>query len=78
MSNWYWKVKQRRGTKKALIALARKLLTIIYALLKIENNFYQEDLYEVLKEQSSKRRQEKIIKELTQKGFVISSPTGVT
>jgi len=34
LSNWYWKVKQRRGGKKAVVALARKLLVIIYNLLK--------------------------------------------
>jgi len=30
LSSWYWKMKQRKGAKKAIIALARKLLVIIY------------------------------------------------
>jgi len=30
----FWKMAARRGKKKALIALARKLLTIIYIMLK--------------------------------------------
>ena len=34
LSGWYWRVKQRRGAKRATIALARKLLTMIYSMLK--------------------------------------------
>lgn len=30
----FWKLASRRGKKKALIALARKILTIIYMMLK--------------------------------------------
>ncbi len=44
LSSWYWKVKQRRGGKKALIALARKILTINYAILKNEASSYNEEM----------------------------------
>lgn len=49
MSSWYWKVKQRRGAKKALVALARKLLVIIYNLLKNDAN-YDETFFEIAKQ----------------------------
>lgn len=32
-SSWYWRLKKRVGTKKAIVALSRKLLTLCYALL---------------------------------------------
>jgi hypothetical protein len=41
LSKFYWKIKQRRGSKKAVIALARKILVIIYNLLK-DNTVYDE------------------------------------
>jgi hypothetical protein len=34
LSKWYWKLKQRKGAKKAIIDLGRKLLVMIYAMLK--------------------------------------------
>jgi transposase len=30
LSGWYWRIKQRKGAKRAVVALARKLLSIIY------------------------------------------------
>jgi hypothetical protein len=74
LSSWYWKVKQRRGGKKALIALARKILTIIYAILKNEASSYDEEMYQVLQDRNIKHRQEKLIKELVGSGFVVTPP----
>jgi transposase len=37
----YWKLASRRGKKKALIALARKLLTIIYHMLKSKQPYIE-------------------------------------
>ena len=34
LSKFYWKTKQRRGAKKAVIALSRKIMVVIYNLLK--------------------------------------------
>ena len=34
LSGWYWRIKQRKGAKRATIALARKLLALIYTMLK--------------------------------------------
>ena len=74
LSNWYWKVKQRRGGKKALIALARKILTIIYSILKDKENQYHEEMFQDLQERLAKRRQEKMIKELEKSGLIVSVP----
>src|SRR5699024_12793349 len=42
LSGWYWKIKQRKGAKRATIALARKLLALIYTMLKTGSP-YSED-----------------------------------
>lgn len=34
LSGWYWKVKQRKSAKRAVVALARKLLSLIYTILR--------------------------------------------
>jgi transposase len=34
LSAWYWRIKQKKGAKKAIVALASKLLVIIYTMLK--------------------------------------------
>jgi hypothetical protein len=72
LSGWYWKTKQRRGGKKALIALSRKILTIIYSLLKDQEKSYDEKMYESLQERLSIQRQEKMIKELIKKGYNVT------
>ncbi len=58
LSSWYWKIKQRRGAKKALVALARKLLVIIYNLLK-NNTDYDETSFEKAKQKQEKFRVKK-------------------
>lgn len=77
LSSWYWKVKQRRGGKKALIALARKILTIIYSILKNESSSYDEELYQVLQDRMLERRQNNMIKELARSGFVVTPPVRI-
>lgn len=37
----YWKLVSRRGKKKALIALARKLLTIAYHMVKNKQSYVE-------------------------------------
>ena len=71
LSGWYWRVKQRRGGKKALIALARKILTIIYAILTNECG-YDEELYQHRQADQEKRRQQHMIRELQRQGFEVS------
>ena len=77
LSSWYWKVKQRRGAKKALVALARKILTIIYSILKSESSTHDEELHQVLHDRMLARRQDRMIKELVKSGFVVTPPVRI-
>ena len=43
LSAWYWRIKQKKGAKKAIVALARKLLVIIYTMLK-QGTLFDESL----------------------------------
>ncbi|MEH2951792.1 IS110 family transposase [Candidatus Merdisoma sp. JLR.KK011] len=46
LSAWYWRLKQKKGAKKAtIIALARKLLVIIYTMLK-QGTLFDESCFE--------------------------------
>jgi transposase len=71
LSQWYWKVRQRRGTKRAIIALGRKILTIIYALLKSEQK-YDEDHFEQIAECHRRVRLERMASELSRAGFSVT------
>ena len=71
LSGWYWRVKQRRGGKKALIALARKILTIIYGIFTTGYEF-DEELYQRKQMDQDQRRQQHMIRELQKQGFEVS------
>jgi len=45
LSAWYFRIKQKKGAKKAIIALARKLLVIIYTMLK-QGTLFDESCFE--------------------------------
>ena len=70
LSQWYWKIRQRRGTKKAIVALGRKILTIIYAILK-SGQEYDEGHFEEIREYYKRMRLERMASELTQAGFSV-------
>jgi len=55
LSKFYWKLKQRSCAKKAVVALARKILVIIYNLIK-NNDVYKEEKFEqpMQKQESSR------------------------
>lgn len=76
LSSWYWKIKQRRGAKKAIIALARKILIIIYNMLKTGSQ-YNEDIFETVKQKQSERHKKKIIAEAKKLGLQIIEPSKV-
>lgn len=57
-----------------MIALARKILTIIYSILKNESSSYDEGLYQILQDRILKHRQDKMVKELVKSGFVVTPP----
>jgi transposase len=71
LSNWYWRLKQRIGAKRAIIALARKLLVIIYAMLKTGQPFDEQKFLE-RKVASEQRRVSRMVHELTKLGYAVS------
>lgn len=73
LSSWFWKVKQRRGAKKAIIALSRKLLVIIYNMLKNDSE-YDEDRFEIVRHNQSERHKNRIILEAKKLGLLITNP----
>jgi transposase len=73
LSRWYWRLKQRIDSKRAVVALARKLLVIIYTMLKTNQNFDERKFLE-RKETTSRKRVSRMVSELTRLGFVVSTP----
>ena len=64
-------MKQRRGAKKAIVALARKLLVIIYTMLKNDMP-YNESNFEIRKAQTEQKRVARMVFELKKLGFEVS------
>ena len=59
LSKFFWKTKQRRGSKKAIVALARKILVIVYNLLK-HGDVYREEKFEIAKQKQESARINKL------------------
>ena len=68
LSKFYWKIKQRRGAKKAVIALARKILVIVYHLLK-NRDVYNEEKFENAKLKQEALRLKKLTSDAKKLGF---------
>ena len=68
LSKFYWKIKQRRGAKKAIIALARKILVIVYQLLK-KHDVYNETKFEAAKQKQDDFRLKKVSSDARKFGF---------
>jgi len=68
LSGWYWRIKQQKGAKRGIIALARKNLVIIYTLLKFKHPF-NESAFEQRKQKCQQKRTSKLISELTRLGY---------
>ena len=64
--------KSIKDLKKAIIALARKLLVIIYTILKTDSLF-NEQCFETRKIQYQRKRVSKLIYELAQMGYDVKS-----
>lgn len=71
LSTWYWKLKQRKGAKKAIIGLARKLLVIIYTMLKTET-YYDESVFEKRRIATQQKKTGHYIHELEKQGYIVS------
>lgn len=74
LSSWFWKVKQRRGSKKAIIALARKILVIIYNMLKTGSQ-YDETAFELTRKKQNEVQKKRIISEAKRLGLQIIEPS---
>ena len=74
LSSWYWRLKQRTDSKRAIVALARKLLVIIYAMLK-SNQPFSEDKFLQQKHASEHKRLKRMVSELTKLGYEVSLAT---
>ena len=68
LSKFYWRIKQRRGAKKAIIALARKILIIVYQLLK-NHDVYNETKFEAAKQKQDNFRLKKVSADARKFGF---------
>ncbi len=68
LRDWFYKLRARRGTKKALIAVARKLLAIVWHILTT-GKAYSEERYEQTKKNEEERRKQKLKAEASRLGF---------
>ena len=73
LSGWYWRLKQKKGSKKAIIALARKLLVIIYTMLK-NGTYYNESCFEIRRKNCEQKQISRYIHELEKRGYHIELP----
>lgn len=73
LSGWYWRIKQRKGSKRATIALARKLLTLIYSILKTGQP-YNEDCFEQRRKRCERKRAHRMVNELQKLGYTVVPP----
>lgn len=74
LSGWYWRLKQRTGSKKAVVALARKILVIIYTMLKT-NEPYNEERFLERKMISEQKKVKRMVNELSRLGYQVSMVT---
>jgi hypothetical protein len=70
----YWRLKQRTDAKRAIVALARKLLVIIYTMLKTKQPFDEQKFLE-RKEVAKQKRVNRMINELTGLGYDVALAT---
>jgi transposase len=73
LSSWYWRLKQHTDSKRAIVALARKLLVIIYTMLKTEQ-LYNEQKFLERKKASEQRKVKRMVYELSQLGYAVTLP----
>jgi transposase len=73
LSGWYWRLKQRTDAKRAIIALARKLLVIIFTMLK-SDRAYDEQKFLQRKQASEQKHVSRMVHELTRLGYTVAAP----
>lgn len=72
----FWSMVPRMGKKKALIAIANLILRLIYHLIKNKSTYEEVEIQYYI--DKDKRREQKIIKELKSKGYVVEQCTEQT
>ncbi len=73
LSTWYWRLKQRTDAKRAIVALAHKLLVIIYTMLKT-NHPYDDQKFVERKEAADQKRVKRMMNELANMDFTVTAP----
>ena len=68
LRDWFYRLRARRGTKKALIAVARKLLAIVWHVLT-SGEAYREERYDETRKRQEERRRQKLKAEARKLGF---------
>jgi len=71
LSKFYWKLRVRSGSQKAVVAVARKMLTVIFFMLK-NNEAYSEEHYEEAKKKYEESRMRKLFVEASKLGFTLT------
>ena len=66
-------VENQKGAKRATIALARKILVVIFNMLK-NLVLYDDSTYETLRLKCQKRKTDRFISELTKLGYQVVAP----
>ena len=72
LSAWYWRIKQKKGAKKAIVALARKLLVIIYTMLK-QGTVFDESCFETRRKHCEQKQLSRYIRELEKHGYHVEA-----
>jgi transposase len=75
LSGWYWRIKQQKNAKRATVALARKLLSLIFAILKTKT-VYDESCFEERRKKCERRRTNRLIHELASLGYKVEPAQG--
>jgi hypothetical protein len=71
LSKFYWKLRVRRGSQKAVVAVARRMSAVIYFMLK-NNLAYSEDYYEEAKQKYEESRKRKLFAEASKLGYILT------
>lgn len=74
LSDWYWKLRKRIGAKKAIIALARKILVILYSLL-IKQEFFDPSRFENRRKVCEQKKINAWVRSLSSLGYHIEAPS---
>lgn len=72
LSAWYWRIKQKKGAKKAVVALARKLRVIIYTMLK-QGTLFDESCFEARRKNCEHKQLSRYIRELEKHGYHVEA-----